>query len=71
MDHEAAKMYKHDRQMFEQTVKMWVEAFASDYQIDQKIKQLTDMGFDEETSIKTLEMNNWDVSIATNKLLGL
>ena len=54
MDYEAAKMYKHDRQMFEQTVKMWVEAFASDYQIDQKIKQLTDMGFDEETSIKTL-----------------
>ena len=29
------------------------------------------MGFDEETSIKALEMNNWDVSTATNKLLGL
>ena len=64
-------MYKNDPEMYEQTVQKWVEGYASDYQIDQKIKQLTDMGFDEETSIKALEMNNWDVSTATNKLLGL
>jgi len=41
-------MYKTDRKLFDYTAKMWTENFAKEITIEDKIKKLMEMGFEEE-----------------------
>ena len=69
-DAEVARMYKYDRKMFEYTAKSWTENFAKEVTQEDKIKQLMEMGFDAEICKEALARYDWDVSLATNFLLG-
>lgn len=73
-DAEVADMYKNNRDLFLQTAKHWTETFASESAAksgeDEKIKQITDMGFDEAQARKALVEAGWDPTVAMNNLLG-
>eukprot|EP00386_Alphamonas_edax_P010172 GDKI01033054.1.p1 GENE.GDKI01033054.1~~GDKI01033054.1.p1 ORF type:complete len:197 (-),score=74.02 GDKI01033054.1:223-813(-) len=72
-DAEVAKMYKADRNLFNQTAKYWTETFAQKPSADandSKIKQLTEMGFTAEQARVALEKHKWDATLALNALLS-
>jgi hypothetical protein len=56
--------------MFEYTAKTWTENFAKEITQEDKIKQLMEMGFDAEICREALSRYDWDVTLATNFLLG-
>uniref|UniRef100_A0A0G4GER7 E2 ubiquitin-conjugating enzyme n=1 Tax=Chromera velia CCMP2878 TaxID=1169474 RepID=A0A0G4GER7_9ALVE len=72
-DAEVAKMYKTDRALYNQTAKFWTDSFAradQESSEDQKIRQLTDMGFSKEQAVEALKKSNWDPTSALNTLLA-
>jgi ubiquitin-conjugating enzyme (huntingtin interacting protein 2) len=48
-DAEVARMYKTDKKMFEYTAKLWTENYAKESTVEDKIRKLMEMGFEEET----------------------
>jgi len=70
-DAQVASQYKSDRKAFEETVKNWVDLYANpDKVIKNKIKELMEMGFNEEDSKNALVKFNNDVEKALNYLIG-
>jgi len=71
-DAEVANMYKSDRELFEQTARYWTETFAQEKVAtrDDRIEQITEMGFTAEQAREALEKHNWDATEALNSLLG-
>ncbi|XP_026189855.1 ubiquitin-conjugating enzyme E2 27 [Cyclospora cayetanensis] len=71
-DAEVAKMLIENPDLFHKTAKHWTETFAmqSSESQEDKVKKLTDMGFDSETARTALKNHNWDETSALNSLLG-
>jgi len=65
-----ARQYKTDKKIFEYTAKTWTENFAKEQTIDDKIKKLMEMGFDENVCREALERYDQDENLALNFLLG-
>jgi len=69
-DAQVARQYKENKKAFEQTAAYWVSIYAQpDEGKSSKVKQLTDMGFDEKSARAALEKANWDVNTAIAALL--
>jgi len=71
-DAEVANMYKQNRELFEQTARYWTETFAQEKLTtqDERINQITEMGFSAEQAKEALEKYGWDETLALNSLLG-
>ena len=78
-DHEVASLYKRDRGAFERTARFWTETYAKppspdtavpDESPEGKMKQLTDMGFSDESARAALDRAGGDVEVALTRLLG-
>merc|ERR1719161_3441227 len=69
-DAEVAEMYKHNRELFTQTAKYWTETFAQEKtdSNDDKVKNLTAMGFEEAAVRQALEKHGGDETLALNAL---
>mmetsp|Transcript_14834 Transcript_14834/g.30053 ORF Transcript_14834/g.30053 Transcript_14834/m.30053 type:complete len:196 (+) Transcript_14834:68-655(+) len=66
-----AKQYKSNKAEFEATAKYWTETYASPAKgVDESVKQLMEMGFDQEQSAAALAQCNGDVNEAMEKLLS-
>uniref|UniRef100_A0A7S4VR62 E2 ubiquitin-conjugating enzyme n=1 Tax=Alexandrium monilatum TaxID=311494 RepID=A0A7S4VR62_9DINO len=70
-DAEVAEMYKHSRELFNQTAKYWTETFASENKssTEEKVQKLVEMGFTAEQAKASLEKHGWDETLALNSLL--
>lgn len=69
-DAQVASQYMSDISAFNETAKKWVAEYANPEKNTQnKIKELTEMGFSEQDSMRSLEKNNFDVEKALNYLL--
>lgn len=62
-------MYKKDRELFNKTARDWVKKYASPNMYTDKIKILTDMGFEEKVCKEILAKFAWDENLALNYLL--
>eukprot|EP00927_Polykrikos_kofoidii_P060258 TRINITY_DN5527_c0_g8_i1.p1 TRINITY_DN5527_c0_g8~~TRINITY_DN5527_c0_g8_i1.p1 ORF type:complete len:201 (-),score=30.34 TRINITY_DN5527_c0_g8_i1:373-975(-) len=72
-DAEVAEMYKHNRELFNQTAKYWTETWAKeqgDKGLDDKVRNIMDMGFEEGTAREALAKYDGDETLAVNSLLG-
>lgn len=73
-DAEVAAQYKGDLKTWEGTARFWTETYAMAAEggdgDDAKIKQLTDMGFDDESAKKALDSCDGDVERALAMMLG-
>eukprot|EP00931_Biecheleriopsis_adriatica_P116144 TRINITY_DN91828_c0_g1_i1.p1 TRINITY_DN91828_c0_g1~~TRINITY_DN91828_c0_g1_i1.p1 ORF type:complete len:202 (-),score=54.07 TRINITY_DN91828_c0_g1_i1:85-690(-) len=71
-DAEVAEMYKGNRELFRQTAKYWTETFANQNESsnEQKVKNITEMGFSAEQAKSALEKHGYDETLALNSLLG-
>ena len=66
-----AKQYKSDINLFNATAKQWVEEYANpERSLKKKIKELMDMGFNEQQAKNALEKNDEDLEKAINYLVG-
>ena len=66
-----AKQYMSDIKLFNQTAKHWVEEYANpERNFQKKIKEITEMGFNEAQAKAALEKNDQDVEKAINFLVG-
>jgi len=65
-----AKEYMSDRTSFEKNAKEWVEKYASKKIGEQKIKNLVEMGFDQDKVKGALTKSGWDEETALNLLLS-
>ena len=66
-----AKQYMSDINLFNSTAKHWVEEYANpDRDFNKKIKELVDMGFNEQQAKNALEKNDNDLEKALNSLVG-
>ena len=66
-----AKQYMSDINLFNSTAKHWVEEYANpDRDLNKKIKELVDMGFNEQQAKNALEKNDNDLEKALNSLVG-
>ena len=66
-----AKQYMSDIKLFNQTAKHWVEEYANpERNLQKKIKEITEMGFNEQQAKEALEKNDQDVEKAINFLVG-
>ena len=66
-----AKQYMSDIKLFNQTAKHWVEEYANpEKKKKKKIKEITEMGFNEAQAKEALEKNDQDVEKAINFLVG-
>ena len=66
-----AKQYMSDINLFNATAKHWVEEYANpDRNLQKKIKELVDMGFNEQQAKTALKQNDEDVEKAINSLVG-
>ena len=65
-----ADMYKKDKAQFEGTAKFWTETYATETSGDEQVKQLMEMGFDEDSCKKALAECGGDFQRAMDKLLG-
>jgi ubiquitin-conjugating enzyme (huntingtin interacting protein 2) len=68
-DAEVASQYKSDINAFNKTAKLWTENYAKN-QSQKKIKELMDMGFDEESAKLALQKNGFDLEKSINYLLS-
>jgi ubiquitin-conjugating enzyme (huntingtin interacting protein 2) len=68
-DAEVASQYKSDINSFNKTAKLWTENYAKN-QAEKKIKELMDMGFDEESSKIALQKHGFDLEKSINYLLS-
>lgn len=71
-DAEVAKMLMENPELFQRTARHWTETFAMNSHDSQedKVKKLTDMGFEAESARAALMRHNWDETSALNSLLG-
>ena len=66
-----AKQYMSDIKLFNQTAKHWVEEYANpERNFQKKIKEITEMGFNEAQAKEALGKNDQDVEKAINFLVG-
>lgn len=65
-----ARQYKTDRKLFEYTAKQWTENFAKEKTLDDKVKNLMEMGFPEDMCREALQRYDYDENLALNFLLG-
>ena len=66
-----AKQYMSDINLFNATAKHWVEEYATPGRnLQKKIKELADMGFNEQQAKEALEKNEEDLEKAINSLIG-
>ena len=66
-----AKQYMSDIKLFNETAKHWVEEYANpERNLQKKIKEITEMGFNEAQAKEALEKNDQDVEKAINFLVG-
>ena len=66
-----AKQYKANKVEFEATAEYWTETYAGPGKgTDESVKQLMEMGFDQEQSAAALAQCNGDVNEAMEKLLS-
>jgi len=68
-DAEVAAQFKSDVNSFNKTAKLWTENYAKN-QAEKKIKELMDMGFDEESSKIALQKHGFDLEKSINYLLS-
>mmetsp|Transcript_23403 Transcript_23403/g.37637 ORF Transcript_23403/g.37637 Transcript_23403/m.37637 type:complete len:205 (-) Transcript_23403:99-713(-) len=70
-DAEVAEMFKHNRELFNQTAKYWSETFANQIKSsnDEKIQKIVEMGFTAEQAKSALEKHKFDETVALNSLL--
>ncbi|CAM9870398.1 unnamed protein product [Chrysoparadoxa australica] len=69
---EAADMYVSNREMYNQTAKLWAEKYAQpkkERSNEEAVQRVCDMGFAAEAARKALEANGWDERAAINSLL--
>ena len=59
-DAEVARQYKTDKQLYELTAKQWVQNYAQEKDIKEKVKQLMEMGFPEDVCVEALERYDGD-----------
>ena len=66
-----AKQYMSEIKLFNQTAKHWVEEYANpERNLQNKIKEIIEMGFNEQQAKEALEKNDEDVQKAINFLVG-
>lgn len=65
-----ARQFKTDKKLFEYTAKTWTDNFAKEKTVDDKVKQLMEMGFSEEICREALLRYDYDENLALNFLLG-
>ena len=66
-----AKQYMSDIKLFNETAKHWVEEYANpERNLQNKIKEIVEMGFTEEQAQNALKNNDEDVQKAINFLIG-
>ena len=66
-----AKQYMSDINLFNATAKHWVDEYATPGRnLQKKIKELADMGFNEQQAKEALEKNEEDLEKAINSLIG-
>ena len=68
-DAEVASQYKSDIAAFKKTAQLWTENYAKN-QAEKKIKELMEMGFDEEVAKLALQKNGFDIEKSINYLLS-
>lgn len=68
-DAEVASQYKNDFQAFVKTAQSWTENYAKN-QSQKKMKELMDMGFDEDIAKNALQRNGYDLEKSINFLLS-
>ncbi len=69
-DAQVAKMYMNDRPQFDSTAKFWTETYAKEFNEEDAITRVCEMGFDRTSAKRALQKHNWDESAAVNELLG-
>jgi ubiquitin-conjugating enzyme (huntingtin interacting protein 2) len=69
-DAEVARQYKGDRQLFNLTAAQWVQNYAQEVDIKDKVNKLMEMGFPEDVCKEALERYDGDENLALNFLLG-
>lgn len=66
-----AKQFTEQRDAFNKQAKDWTSKYANPNAIEQqKMSQITDMGFPEDVARNSLEKFNWEVDAAINSLLS-
>jgi len=65
-----AKQYKENQPEFVKTATFWTETYAKPQDGSAQIKQLMEMGFDEERCKEALQKANGDVNVALESLFG-
>lgn len=69
-DAQVASQYKTDIKAFNETAKFWTEEYANPKKVmNQKLKNLVDMGFEENKALAALTKANMDEEKAINILL--
>lgn len=69
-DAQVAKQYKTDKKAFEETAKLWTSEYANPKKVmNQKLKNLVDMGFDENKALEALTKSDMDEEKAINLLV--
>lgn len=66
-----AKMYKEDKEKFEEMARKWTKDFANQESLEEgKIGKITEMGFSREEAIVALKQSNWDENTALQLILN-
>lgn len=70
-DAEVAEMYKHNRELFQQTARYWTDTFASGVveSNEEKVAKICEMGFTADQARAALERHGFDETSALNSLL--
>ena len=69
-DAQVASQYKNNIKLFNETARLWTDECANPKKIvNKKLKNMTDMGFDEKKALEALTKNNMDEEKAINSLL--
>lgn len=69
-DAQVASQYKNNIKLFNETARLWTDEYANPKKIvNKKLKNMTDMGFDEKKALEALTKNNMDEEKAINSLL--
>jgi len=70
-DAQVASQYKTDKKAYEETAKLWTSEYANPKKVlNQKLKNLIDMGFDEKKALEALTKSNMDEEKAINILIN-
>jgi len=69
-DAEVARMYKTDRENYNQTAKFWTDTYAKETSKEDAVARVCEMGFSKDSAKAALDRCGWDESAAVNSLLG-